>query len=162
MQAKKTLITILAVSLLTACSSRPREFAPTLAAAPADAAKYDADYQNCRVLVANGQRSGFGSGVASAGVGTAAGVGVGAAMAGGTYGSVAAASAAAAATLVLMPVVGVVGAWGIAKRNKLKKEREIKAATSLCLSENGYSVASWKADKSQPRIKRQKAKKAGT
>lgn len=162
MQAKKTLITILAVSALSACSSRPREFAPALAAAPADQAKYDVDYQNCRVLVANGQRSGFGSGVASAGVGTAAGVGVGAVMAGGTYGSVAAASAAAAATLVLMPVVGVVGAWGIAKRNKLKKEREIKAATSLCLSENGYSVASWKADKNQPRIKRQKAKKAGT
>ena len=162
MQAKKTLITILAVSLLTACSSRPREFAPALAAAPADQAKYNADYQNCRVLVASGQRSGFGAGVASAGVGTAAGVGVGAVMAGGTYGSMAAAYAAAAATLVLMPVVGVVGAWGVAKRNKLKKEREIKAATTLCLAENGYAVTSWKADKSQVRIKRQKTKTSGS
>jgi hypothetical protein len=138
---------------LASCSSRPREFAPELSATPADAAQYEADYQNCRVLVANGQRSGFGDRVASGGVGVAAGVGVGAAMAGGTYGTMAGAMAAASATLVLMPVAGVIGAWGMAKRSKLKKEREIKAATGLCLSELGYDVAGWEESKTQKRIK---------
>jgi hypothetical protein len=157
MKAYHALATVLAIASLPACSSRPRQFAPTLAAAPDDHAKFSADYETCRVLVANGQRSGFGDTAASAGVGTAAGVGVGAVMAGGTYGSVAAATAAAAATLVLMPIAGVIGAWGIAKRSTLKKEREVKAATQLCLAENGYPVTGWKTDKKQKRIKRTKA-----
>jgi hypothetical protein len=156
MKAIRALATILAIVSLSACSSRPRQFAPTLAAAPADQTRFAADYETCRVLVANGQRSGFGATAASAGVGTAAGVGVGVAMAGGTYGSVAAATAAAATTIILMPVVGVIGAWGIAKRSKLKKEKEVKAATQLCLAENGYTVADWKHDKKQKRIKRTK------
>lgn len=157
MKAHHALATVLAIVSLSACSSRPRQFAPTLAAAPAEPDRYSADYETCRVLVANGQRSGFGSDLASAGVGTAAGVGVGVAMAGGTYSSVAAATAAAATTVVLMPIVGVIGAWGIAKRSKLKKEREVKAATQLCLAENGYAVSGWKHDKKQKRIKRTKA-----
>jgi hypothetical protein len=156
MKAYRTFAAVLAVASLTACSSRPRQFAPSLAAAPADQAAYASHYEQCRVLVANGQRSGFGATAASAGVGTAAGVGVGVAMAGGTYSSVAAATAAAATTLVLMPIAGVIGAWGMAKRSKLKKEREIKAATQLCLAENGYAVTGWKTDKNQKRIKRTK------
>jgi hypothetical protein len=151
------LVTIAVAVSLSACSSRPRQFAPTLAAAPADQTKFAADYENCRVLVANGQRSGFGATAASAGVGTAAGVGVGVAMAGGTYGSVAAATAAAATTVILMPIVGVLGAWGMAKRSKTKKEKEVKAATQLCLTENGYTVEKWEHDKKQKRIKRTKA-----
>ena len=138
---------------LGACSSRPREFAPTLAAAPADLAKYASDYETCRIMVAEGQRSGFGARVASGGVGVAAGVGLGAALAGGTGGTALGAMAAASATLIMAPVIGVVGAWGIAKRNKNKKEKEIKAATALCLSELGYTVDEWKVDKDQKRIK---------
>jgi hypothetical protein len=160
MKTHHALAAVLAIASLTACSSRPRQFAPTLAAAPADQARFAADYENCRVLVANGHRSGFGTTLASAGVGTAAGVGVGAVMAGGTYGTYAAAAAAAATTLMLMPVVGVLGAWGMAKRNKLKKEKEVKAATQLCLTETGYTVAGWKHDKKQKRIKRIKPAKA--
>jgi hypothetical protein len=159
MKTHHALAAVLAVVSLTACSSRPRQFAPKLAAAPADQTQFAADYQNCRVLVANGQRSGFGSTAASAGVGTAAGVGVGVAMAGGTYSSVAAATAAAATTVVLMPIVGVIGAWGMAKRSKAKKEKEVKAATKLCLTESGYDVAGWKHDKKQKRIKRTKVPK---
>lgn len=160
MKAHHALASVLAIVSLTACSSRPRQFAPILAAAPADQTKFAADYETCRTLVANGQRSGFGGTVASAGVGTAAGVGVGAVMAGGAYGSYAAAAAAAAATLVLMPIAGVIGAWGIAKHSKLKKEREVKAATQLCLAENGYAVTGWKTDKNQKPIKRTKTKAA--
>jgi hypothetical protein len=55
-----------------------------------------------------------------------------------------------------MPIAGVIGAWGMAKRSKVKKEREVKAATQLCLTENGYAVSGWKADKKQKRIKRTK------
>jgi hypothetical protein len=156
MKAYQALVAIAVAVSLTACSSRPRQFAPTLAAAPADQTKFAADYETCRVLVASGKRSDFGGTAASAGVGTAAGVGVGVAMAGGTYGSVAAATAAAATTIILMPIAGVLGAWGMAKRSKLKKEKEVKAATQLCLAENGYTVANWKHDKKQKRIKRTK------
>ena len=56
-----------------------------------------------------------------------------------------------------MPIAGVIGAWGIAKRNKLKKEKDVKAATQLCLTESGYNVVGWKHDKKQKRIKRTKA-----
>ena len=160
MKTHHALAAALAVVSLTACSSRPRQFAPTLAAAPADQAKFAADYETCRVLVANGQRSGFGTTVASASAGTAAGLGVGAVMAGGTYGTYAAAAAAAATTLVLMPIAGVIGAWGVAKRSKLKKEKDVKAATQLCLTESGYTVSGWKHDKKQKPIKRTKAPKA--
>lgn len=145
-------VLILALSL-SACSSRPREFAPSLAAAPADQSKFEADYLTCRTMVAEGQRSGFGARLASGGVGVAAGAGVGVAMAGGTYGTMAGAAAAASATLVLMPVVGVLGAWGLAKAKKSKKERELKQALGTCLSELGYTVEDWKVDKSQKRIK---------
>jgi hypothetical protein len=151
-EAGKFIILLAALST-AACSSRPREFAPTLAAAPADAAKYDADYQACRMMVAEGQRSGFGSRVASGGAGVAAGAGVGLAMAGGTYGTYAGAAAAAGATLVMMPVVGVLGAWGLAKVKKGKREKEVKTALGQCLTELGYTVGDWKVDKKQKPIK---------
>jgi hypothetical protein len=146
-------ILLLAALSVTACSSRPREFAPALAAAPVDAGRFETDYENCRVLVANGQRSGFGSRLASGGAGVAAGAGVGMAMAGGTYSTVAGAMAAAGATLVLMPVVALASAWGVAKRSKHKKEKAIKQATGLCLAEHGYEVAGWERAKHQKRIK---------
>lgn len=138
---------------LTACSSTPRQFAPEMQVAVADPTKFSADYQHCRKLVASGQRTGFGAQIASGGVGVAAGVGVGAAVAGGTYGTMAGAAAAAGAALVLMPIVGVAAAWGLAKNRRLKKEKEVKEATALCLSETGYTVSGWKRDKNQKPIK---------
>ena len=144
---------------LASCSSHPRQFSPEMQVAVADPAKFAADYEQCRILVAGGQRSGFGAQVASGGVGVAAGVGVGAAVAGGTYGTMAGAAAAAGAALVLMPIVGVAAAWGLAKNRRLKKEKEIKQATALCLSENGYTVLGWKRDKSQMPIKVPKEKR---
>ena len=144
----------------TACSSRPREFAPTLSAAPTSAAQFEADYEKCRTLVANGQRSGFGSTLASGGVGVAAGVGVTAAMSGGTYATMSGAMAAMGATMILAPVAALAGAWGVAKRSKLKKEKAIKGATGLCLAEHGYSVAGRERAKHQKRIKPER-KRAG-
>ena len=153
MKYLKTAILVSAAVSLSACSSRPREFAPTLAAAPADNAKFSADYESCRTMVAQGQRSDFGARVASGGVGVAAGVGLGAAVAGGGGGTMVGAMAAASTMLVAAPIIGVAGAWGVAKRNKNKKEREIKAATALCLSELGYTVDTWQVAKNQQPIK---------
>jgi hypothetical protein len=65
---------VLACSL-SACSSRPREFAPSLAAAPENHSKFAADNESCRVMVAQGRRSGFGGRLASDTVGVASGVG---------------------------------------------------------------------------------------
>ena len=158
-QVELALLVAVSVSL-GACSSRPREFAPTLVAAPADPSKYVSDYQTCRVMVAEGQRSGFGARLASGGVGVATGVGLGAALAGGTGGTAVGAMAAASATLIVAPVIGVVGAWGIAKRAKNKKEREVKSATALCLSELGYTVDKWKVAKGQKRIEISKRRTA--
>ena len=109
MYRHRALVIGLSVSL-AACSSQPRQFSPEMQVAVSDAAKFTADYEQCRTLVAGGQRSGFGAQVASGGVGVAAGVGVGAAVAGGTYGTMAGAAAAAGAALVLMPIVGVAAA----------------------------------------------------
>jgi membrane protein implicated in regulation of membrane protease activity len=105
-------------------------------------------------MVAEGQRSGFGARLASGGVGVAAGVGVTAAAVGGSAGSMAAAAAAASAAVVMLPVVGVAAAWGMAKARKARKERDVKSATALCLSELGYTVDDWKvAKKSKQRPK---------
>ena len=133
----------LSLVALAGCSSRPRDFTPTLQAAPADGAKYAADYESCRKMVAEGQRSGFGARLASGGAGVVAGVGVTAATVGGTAGTMAGAAAAASVAMVMLPVVGVAAAWGVAKARKANKEREVKDATALCLSEAGYMVSDW-------------------
>ena len=110
------------------------------------------------MLVASGQRSNFGAGrgasAAAGAAGAVAGVGLGAAALGGTYATYGAAAAAAGATLLLAPVVGVAAAVGMAKHKRARKEREIKGATALCLSEAGYQVEGW------TKVKRRSAAKA--
>jgi hypothetical protein len=107
-------------------------------------------------MVAEGQRSGFGARMASGGLGVAAGVGATAAViGGGASGGALAAMAAASTAVVVLPVVGVMAAWGVAKANKSKKENEVKKATGLCLSELGYTVSDWEVAK-----KRKRARKA--
>lgn len=148
MKRRHTAAAVALILMLTGCSSRPREFVPTLKMAPADQAKYERDYETCRTLVAKGQRSGFGSRAASAGAGVAAGVGIPVGIA--TLGE-AAAFAVASSAIVLMPVVGVGAAWAMAKRKKNRKERDIKQAIALCLSEHGYVVVDWELGKKRAR-----------
>ena len=133
---------IVCVLALEACSSRPREFTPTLAAVPASQAKFDADYAECQQLVVSGKltstgRGGSAAGGAAAGAGTAA-VGGALASAGGYAGL-----AAASATVVLLPFAILGGAWGMSKAKRAKKERAIKAAMEGCLHDRGYQVAGW-------------------
>lgn len=134
---------LLACMALDACSSRPREFAPQLASAPASQAEFDAAYANCQALLMNGKLDSSGRGVsaaagAGAGAGTAA-VGGAAAAAAGGYGGLALASA----TIVLLPFAVIGGAWGMSRMKRARKERAIKTALQGCLHERGYEVAGW-------------------
>jgi hypothetical protein len=140
------LVGICAIAL-GGCSSRPRNFAPVLAAAPADARSYESHWLDCREQVAAATSKGSGR-LASAGGGAVAGAGAGvaasAAASGATYGTFGAAAVAGAAMIAVVPVFGLAGAWGISKIKKSKKERTIKAATAECMARNGYSVAKWR------------------
>jgi len=135
--------------LLLGCSSRPREFTPTLGIVPADQAKFDAAFAECKQLYVTGKLDSngrLGSGGAGVAAGGAIGVAGGAAATGaGLYGGMAVMSA----TLVLMPVAIIGGAWGMAKIKRNKKEKAIQRVMAGCLHERGYDVASWqKAPKS--------------
>lgn len=132
--------------LLSGCSSRPRNFEPVLAAAPADQSAYQAHLRNCQVIVAAGGWK-DGRGVSAAGgavAGVGAGVATGSAVAAGSSGMIGAAAVAAAAAAVALPIVGVLGAWGISKVKKSKNERQLKSELSQCLASGGYSVDKWR------------------
>jgi hypothetical protein len=129
--------------ILQACSSRPRDFTPTLANPTASQADFEAAYATCRQLLAAGKLTSAGRGGslaagAGTGAGTAAVGGTAAAMAGG-WGGVALASA----TVVLLPFAVVGGAWGMSRMKRAKKERAIKTALEGCLQERGFQVAGW-------------------
>jgi len=138
--------------VLTACSSRPREFTPTLGMAPADQAKFDAAYADCKQLYVtskldrNGRLASGGAGVAAGGAIGAAGTA--AATSAGLYGGM----AVATATIVLLPVAIVGGALGMAKIKRHKKEKAIQQVMGGCLLDRGYEVASWER---APRLPRQ-------
>jgi hypothetical protein len=134
---------IAAMLILQACSSRPREFSPTLGLAPADQAQFDAELATCKQLFVEGKldstgRSGSAAAGAAAGATTAA-VGSTAAAAAGGYAGLAAASA----TIVLLPFAILGGAWGMSRMKRSKKEQAIKTAMSGCLRERGFEVAGW-------------------
>jgi len=142
----KLLAAAVAAVLLHGCSSRPRNFAPVLAAPPADQGAYQAHLRNCQVIVASGGwKAGRGlsaAGGAFAGVGAAAATG--SAVAAGSSGMIGAAAVAAMAAAMALPVVGVLGAWGISKVKKAKNERQLKSELSQCLATGGYSVDRWR------------------
>ena len=144
------LVTVTAAAVLLAgCSSKPRNFAPVLGAAPTDAKLYEAQWLTCREQVAMQTKSGSGRAASAAGgvaAGAAGATAVGAATAG-TYATYAGAAAAIGATMIAAPIALIGGAWGISKIKKTKKERRIKAATADCLSKAGYAVQDWRVMK---------------
>lgn len=150
MNSKLTAFALIACLSLESCSSRPREFSPTLAAAAASQSDFDSAYANCRQLLADGKLNASGR-TASAGAGAAAGAttaalgGTTAAAIGGWTGV-----AAASATIVLLPFAIVGGAWGMSKMRRAKKERAIKAAMEGCLRDRGYHVAGWTKSAKKP------------
>jgi len=140
---KQLMFAVGAAVLLSACSSRPREFTPELGVVPTDQGKFDAAYAECRQLFVTGKLDSngrLGSGGAGAAAGGVVGVaGTAAATSAGLYGGMAVMSA----TLVLMPVAIVGGAIGMAKIKRHKKEKAIQRAMGGCLHDRGYEVANW-------------------
>lgn len=146
-------VTACAGLFIQGCSSRPRAFAPTLAApqsgqAVFDQAAFDQAYATCSRLLIEGKLDQSGrlasaaGGAAAGGAGVAVGTATAAAVAG--YGGM----AVVAATVVLLPFAIVGGAVGMAKMKRAKKEKAIKLALTGCLKERGYEVTEWtKMDK---------------
>lgn len=150
---RKPFLAIAAAALvLSGCSSRPREFTPTLGYAPASQAEFDAAYSDCQQLLVAGKldssgRSASAGAGAAAGAATAAAGGTAAAAAGGYAGL-----AAASATIVLLPFAVLGGAWGMSRMKRAKKEAAVKTAMEGCLSERGYRVAGWSKAVKAPNV----------
>lgn len=149
MRSELTIFAVTAALTLQGCSSRPREFTPTLAVATADRAAFEADYEACRQLLVAGKldssgRLGSGAAGAAAGAGVAAGGAAAASSAGMIAGT-----AIASATIVAIPIVALASAWGASKIKRNKKEKAIQVAMAGCLEERGHKVLGW----SKPRKK---------
>lgn len=144
--------TLMCCVAVSGCSSRPREFTPTLASVPPSQAKFDTAYASCQQLLATGKLDSSGRG-GSAAVGAAAGAGT-AAVGGATAAAVGgyAGLAAASATIVLLPFAIVGGAWGMSKMKRAQKERAIKAKLGGCLQQQGFEVAGWSKRSKKPII----------
>ena len=140
-------LTIAALAVtLSGCSSRPRNFAPVLSAAPTDAQAYEAQWLKCRELVASGKHNSSGVGASAAGglaAGAAATTAVGAALPA-TYATYGGAAAAAGATIIAAPIGLIIGAYGLSKVKKAKKEKAVKVATADCMASAGYQVDKWR------------------
>ena len=152
-----------AAALVQGCSSRPREFNPTLAVPAADAAKFKADYAECQQLMVAGKLDKSGR-LGSAGAGAAAGAatlagGAAAASSAGLYGGLAVASA----TIVAIPFVAIGGAWAMAKAKRSKKEKLIQQVMAGCLTERGHAIVGWEKTGKKMKVDplhKKKAKKA--
>ena len=121
MKSKMLLCVLIAGLSLEACSSRPREFAPTLAVPAGNQAEFETAYSTCQQLLVAGKLDASGRG-SSAGAGAA--VGAGTAAVGGTAAAAAggyAGLAAASATIVLLPFAVLGGAWGMARMKRAQK-----------------------------------------
>lgn len=139
---KQLIAATAALTVLGACSSRPREFNPTLGLT-VDQEGFQSAYETCKQLYVAGKLDSSGR-LASGAVGAAAGgatlaAGAAAASSAGLY----AGAAVASATIVLIPFVALGGAWGMAKAKQKRKERAIQTAMNGCLGERGYQVAGW-------------------
>ena len=143
MRFKALCVVVGASLLLSACSSRPRPFAPVLAVPPADQGAFDLAQVRCADLLVKGKLDKDGrlaSAGAAAGAGAAvAAVGTTAATAAGFYGGLAVLSA----TVVLLPFAVLGGAFGMSRMKRTAKEKEVKQAMAGCLKDQGYEVASW-------------------
>ena len=143
MQFKALALAVGASLLLSACSSRPRPFAPVLAAPPADQRAFDLAQVRCADLLVKGKLDKDGrlaSAGAAAGAGAAvAAVGTTAATAAGFYSGLAVLSA----TVILLPFAVLGGGFGMARMKRTAKEKAVKQAMTGCLREQGFEVSSW-------------------
>lgn len=148
---KSKIAAALTLSLIVqGCSSRPREFVPTVGTMSVDQARLGEAVATCRQLLVDGKLDSSGR-LASGGAGAAAGAAVGvagtaAATSAGLWGGMAVASA----TIVALPFAIIGGAVGMAKIKRHKKEKAIQTAMSGCLRDRGYEVARWERAPKRP------------
>jgi len=142
--ARKTvLVAATLATALSACSTRPRNFAAEVSTPVADRLAFEQDYRTCQQLVASGHSNNFKS-VALQSVATGAGAfgtGVGLVSTGAV--GITSSSGAAAAATAAMPVVGVLLGFGVSRAIRGGRERKFKRNMSACLTEYGYEVADW-------------------
>ena len=138
--------------LIGGCSSRPRQFAPTLKTPASNQATYDKDYLTCRTLVGKGYKSDFKATALTLGIGTAAGLGgglaVGAVVISTTTPTLAtlglnASAAGIGAASVAFPIIGIGVGFGVSRAIRSGREKRIKTALASCLGEYGHSVDGW-------------------
>jgi hypothetical protein len=152
-----------ALLLAGACSTRPRDFEARLSARPANQDVFTRDFAMCKLLVDRGIKGQFkdqlaansaaAAGLAAGGVATSVAISSGvAAVAGNTvsaaFGQVGTAtgSATASTLAVAAPMAGILVSVAIAQAVKGKREKQVKAAMTNCLSESGYFVTGWTPD----------------
>lgn len=152
-----------ALILVSACSTRPRDFQARLSLAPESQDMFTRDFAMCKLMVDRGVRGQFkdqlaANAAAAAGV-TAGGVAASIAVAqqiGATLANsisavagqtgTATGSAAASTLSVAAPVVGILVSVAISQSIKGKREKQVKSALTNCLAESGYSVTGWTPD----------------
>jgi hypothetical protein len=152
-----------ALILVSACSTRPRDFQARLSLTPERQDMFTRDFAVCKLMVDRGVRgqfkdqlaanSGAAAGIAAGGV--AAGVAIGTQVGATVANSISAAagqvgtasgSATASTLSVAAPVVGILVSVAISQTIKGKREKQVKSAMTNCLAESGYSVTGWTPD----------------
>ncbi|HEV2081624.1 MAG TPA: hypothetical protein VGR32_04130 [Brevundimonas sp.] len=147
MKLVRTATALVAVGALVACASTPRGFAPVMSVPPEDAAAFQAAFDVCGAEVAAGRRENFregrgGSAARGLALGGAAALvtGASAASGAGMLAGVAGGVGLAAGLVVFAPLA----MFGVSRMQRAHKEREITAAMSACLAEEGYVVEDWR------------------
>ena len=147
MKLIRTATALVAMGALAACASTPRGFVPVMSVAPEDAAAFQTAFDVCSAEVAAGRRENFreGRGGLAAGglaIGGAAALvtGASAASGAGMLAGVAGGVGLTAGLIVFAPLA----MFGVSRMQRARKEREITAAMSACLAEEGYVVDDWR------------------
>lgn len=145
--------TLMMLVLLAGCSTKPRDFRPTLAVATVNQDVQTRDFAVCKMMVDRGVRGNFAKQAAALTpgvVGTTAGLSVATAAAFQTAFSAGTASTAGAATLsAALPIVGAAASVAIAAGVKRGNEKKVKSALGACMKEYGHDVTTWRLDRSK-------------
>jgi hypothetical protein len=155
--------TLMMLAVLAGCSTKPRDFKPTMAIAPVNQDVQTRDFAVCKMMVDRGVSGNFTKqaialtpgavGVtAGAAVGYAAAVNatIGATASALTGGAAATTSTAGAATLsTALPIIGAAASIAISASVKKSNEKKVKSAMGACMKEYGHDVTDWQVDRTR-------------
>ncbi len=136
-------------TLISGCSTRPREFRAQLASTPPAPAVFEQDMLRCQILARRGFKADFKNVAAQVAVGGGTGVVAGgvAASAALTSGGLETLYSSAAIGAAAMTVVGIGAGFGMSRIIRANRESKYKASLGACLTEYGYSLSGLKAEK---------------